>query len=279
MMLLSLFFLINSVFSLPLYRRSLPWHLERIGKQSTGQTPVDVYILDSGIQADHPEFQNLPITIGPNFVDKQNTDCHGHGTHVTSLVLSKTFGTINATSPVRVISVKVLDCNGKGNVFSFLSAVEWVINQSKRSGRISVINTSFSAKGSLLDSIVNNAIDNGIYVVAAAGNENGDACTYSPARVPRVITVAASDKYDRHALFSNYGKCIDVYSPGVDILGAGLKSTSIKMSGTSMAAPIATGVLINYLSQFGREGYNVFNQRMTTDVVKNSPRDTTTSLI
>ena len=91
------------------------------------------------------------------------------------------------------------------------------------------------------EAAVDNAYKSGIAVIVASGNSNDDACKYSPAFVPKAITVAASDSRDKRASFSNYGRCIDIWGPGVSILSAKPRGGYQSMSGTSMACPHVAG--------------------------------------
>ncbi len=107
-----------------------------------------------------------------------------------------------------------------------------------QSGRPAVANMSLGGGASTaLDAAVNRVIADGVTMAVAAGNENTDACTKSPARVPNALTVAASDRNDARASFSNRGTCVDLFAPGVDITSAWLSNGSRTISGTSMASP------------------------------------------
>lgn len=94
-------------------------------------------------------------------------------------------------------------------------------------------------KSPSLDKVINAAVDSGLHVAVAAGNDNKDACKYSPAAAEKAVTVGASTLQDARAYFSNWGTCVDVFAPGLNILStwnAGPHSTNT-ISGTSMASP------------------------------------------
>lgn len=110
----------------------------------------------------------------------------------------------------------------------------------KSSFKGSVANMSLGGtKSRALDRAINGAVDGGLHLAVAAGNDNKDACNYSPAAAEKAITVGASTLQDSRAYFSNFGKCVDVFAPGLNILStwnAGNHSTNT-ISGTSMASP------------------------------------------
>ncbi|AMX03149.1 S8 family serine peptidase [Microbulbifer thermotolerans] len=232
------------------------WNLDRIdqrnknydGKYTYDRTGsgVNAYIIDTGIRISHSEFEGR-AKAGWDFVLNQvgdGTDCHGHGTHVAGIVGGKTYGVAKA---VTLTALRVLACDGYGSNDDVIAALEWVIQNGKKPG---VINMSLGSGASLaVDTAVKNAINAGFAVVAAAGNEAQDACNRSPARAKEVITVGATDRNDRVAWFSNYGQCLDVWAPGVDIISADSSSdkASILRDGTSMAAPHVTGIAALYL--------------------------------
>jgi len=101
-----------------------------------------------------------------------------------------------------------------------------------------------------LDLAVNAAVEAGIHFAVAAGNDNADACNYSPAAAENAVTVGASTLSDERAYFSNYGKCTDIFPPGLNILSTwiGSKYAVNTISGTSMASPHIAGLLAYYVS-------------------------------
>jgi hypothetical protein len=113
-----------------------------------------------------------------------------------------------------------------------------------------VANISITAPGasSFLENAITNSIASGVVYVIAAGNNAGDACNFTPARTPTAITVGATSSADDRAGFSNYGPCTDIFAPGTSILSLGITTdtTILQLSGTSMAAPLVTGVAAIY---------------------------------
>ncbi|KAG9917334.1 subtilase, partial [Aureobasidium melanogenum] len=105
-------------------------------------------------------------------------------------------------------------------------------------------------KSALLDQAVNAAVDAGIHFAVAAGNDNADSCRYSPAAAEKAVTVGASTLADERAYFSNYGKCNDIFAPGLNILSTwiGSETATNVISGTSMASPHIAGLLAYLLS-------------------------------
>jgi cerevisin len=101
-----------------------------------------------------------------------------------------------------------------------------------------------------LDLAVNAAVDAGLHFAVAAGNDNQDACNYSPAASEKAVTVGASSLADARAYFSNHGKCVDIFAPGLNILSTwtGSKEATNTISGTSMASPHICGLLSYFLS-------------------------------
>jgi len=228
-------------------QRSLP--LDGIYNWSTSGQGVTVYIIDTGLRITHSEFGGR-ASIGFDAVgDNQNgNDCNGHGTHVGGIVGGATYG---VARDVQLVAVRVLDCEGSGQISGVVAGVDWVT--ANRSGA-SVANMSLAAMDWLgfayaLDLAVENSIASGVSYAVAAANDSFDACWYTPARVVTAMTIAASDPNDFAASFSNYGDCVDWYAPGVNITSAWLTSdnATATWSGTSMASPHTAGVAALFL--------------------------------
>jgi len=187
--------------------------------------------------------------------DNTNTDCNGHGTHVAGTVGGKLYG---VAKQVTLIAVKVLDCAGSGSNAGVISGINWVATSKASRKRPSVANMSLGGgKSTATDNAVNAAVKAGVTMAVASGNDNKDACNYSPASAADAISVGATgtdadgrNQVDNRAYFSNFGTCVDVFAPGLEITSAwiGSKNNEITtISGTSMATPHVCGVVALYL--------------------------------
>lgn len=210
------------------------------GRQGAG---VTVYVIDSGVEDDHPEFGGR-ARFGFNGAGGSNADAIGHGTHVAGTVAAESFGVAPRAD---VVSVKV--CGGRSCALNaILSGVEWAANDrgnSKAVGNMSLGGRSNAA----IDDAVTAAINSGLAIAVASGNDNRDACGYSPARVPTAVTVNASTINDGKASFSNFGSCTDLYAPGEGITSTWLNGSTNTISGTSMASPHVAGVMALLLAE------------------------------
>jgi subtilisin family serine protease len=234
--------------SLSATQTSPTWGLDRIDQRSLplsktytsgSAANVTAYVLDTGIRLSQSEFANR-ARYGWDYIDKDATaqDCNGHGTHVAGTIGGKTYG---VAKNVNLVGVRVLDCKGSGSYSAIIAGVDWV---TKNAVKPAVANMSIGGPvSSALNAAVTRSIAAGVTYAVAAGNDNTNACNQSPAAAPDAITVAATDKNDARASFSNYGKCVDVFAPGVQITSASYKTDTgtATMSGTSMASPHVAG--------------------------------------
>jgi aqualysin 1 len=246
----------DSEFKISATQNSATWGLDRIDQRAlplsgsytynTSASGVHAYIIDTGIRATHNEFSGRmgagydAVTSGGNA-----NDCNGHGTHVAGTVGGTTYGVAKG---VTLHAVRVLGCNGSGSNSGVIAGIDWVKNNHIKPA---VANMSLGGSASTAtDDAVRNAVNAGVTMVVAAGNDNADACGYSPARAASAITVGATTNTDARSSFSNFGTCLDVFAPGSSIVSADYGSntgTSTK-SGTSMASPHVAGVAALYLA-------------------------------
>ncbi len=228
------------------------WNIDRIDQRSlplnkdvslalNGQG-VTVYVVDSGILSTHEELAGRIRAGFTKILDGRGTeDCYGHGTHVAGVVGGSTYG---VAPKVTLVPVRVTDCNGNGWTSDMIAGIDWAVADHK-TGEPAVMNISMSGTlSSKVNAAVDRAIADGIVVVTAAGNNNKDACSYSPGSALGAINVAASDENDARWAWSNYGKCVDIFAPGSNVLSAWATSTtsSKTLKGTSHAAPHVAGV-------------------------------------
>ncbi|KAJ1516895.1 serine protease [Coelomomyces lativittatus] len=217
----------------------------RSGRTSAQITPT-VYVVDSGIQINHPEFEGRASEGIITCSNCTENDEDGHGTHVAGIIASRSHGIF---PHAKLVSVKVKE-GEEGDMASMIQGLAW-IQKHVQQNRVTnaLINISISTPFSVtLNSILEEMIDRGMHVIASAGNQEIDACDRSPGSANGVITVGAAHR-GRRASFSNYGSCIDVFAPGVDILSTWYTMEFEKLSGTSMAAPYVTGELAYLISQ------------------------------
>ncbi|MGW7292579.1 S8 family serine peptidase [Streptomyces xiamenensis] len=216
-------------------QRELPLD-DAFGTAGTGEG-VTAYIVDTGIETAHEAFGGR-ATVGFDSVGdgREGQDCHGHGTHVAGTVGGTEFGVAPGVS---LVAVRVLGCEGQGDTAGFLAGLDWVVEHAQQPA---VLNGSLGDSASqAIDDAVDAVADAGVLPVVAAGNDAKDACEASPARAARALTVGATDREDQQADFSNDGRCLDLYAPGVGIVSAWLDGGTRTLSGTSMATPHVAG--------------------------------------
>lgn len=257
------------------------WGLDRIDQKNL---PLDsaysylqtgsgttAYIVDTGILSTHQQFSGRVLSGYTAISDGNGTsDCHGHGTHVAGTVGGSTYG---VAKNVSLVPIRILGCDGSGASSNVIAGLDWILKNGKKPA---VVNMSLGGEANAsLDSAVENLFNNGYVMVVAAGNSNTDACSSSPARVSKAITVAATDSTDTRASYSNYGSCVDIFAPGSQINSSWIGSnTATKvLNGTSMATPHVVGVVAEMLQSTPTAtpqtiSNNLLNQA-SNNVVKN----------
>ena len=230
---------------------------------------VSVYVFDSGINSSHEEFTGR-IEPGFNVInDAYGTeDCSGHGSHTASLIGGTTYG---VAKQVKLIPVRVLNCrSGNTSSATLYTAVNWVIEH-HQTGVPAIINLSVGMSKSIaFNEAAQALIADGLIVVGAAGNQNRDACLYSPASEPSVISVGGIDRAALRASYSNYGSCVDIFAPGSDLVGAWFGSTDVyrSSSGTSNAAPIVSGIVALMLQDNPSLTQSQVEERLKTNATR-----------
>jgi type VII secretion-associated serine protease mycosin len=235
------------------------WGLTKIGMPQVwglngGSPAMTVAVIDTGVDPAHPDLAGavvpgtsvLPNSTGPD-------DDHGHGTHVAGIIAASVAdrtGVSGVAPNCRIMPVKVLNGEGKGDTGDIVAGLIWAVNHGAR-----VVNMSLGGAGGsrALASAIEYARSKDVLVVAAMGNEGANSQEY-PAGYPGVMAVGATDRDDAVADFSNHGTWISVAAPGVDILSTlprlpvgvtrleGKDTIQDVMDGTSMAAPFVAGL-------------------------------------
>ncbi|MGJ3233379.1 S8 family serine peptidase [Marivirga sp.] len=231
--------------------QTTPYGINRVNGGVAYSGSSVAWIIDTGIDLDHEDL-NVDASRGFNAFTsgrdgKSTDDGNGHGTHVAGTVaaLDNSVGVIGVAAGATVIPVKVLDSRGSGSYSGVIAGVDHVAANGSAGD---VANLSLGGPTSdALDDAVRAAADAGIKMVLAAGNSSEDANNSSPARVEynNVYTISAMDSNDNFASFSNYANPpVDYCQPGVGINSTWKGGGYNTISGTSMAAPHAAGVLL-----------------------------------
>ncbi len=225
-----------------------PWGIPRVEgttSQNNGYTGdgIDVAVLDTGIDRSHVD---LNVSGGYSvFGDSPYYDGDGHGTHVAGTIaaLDNNTGVLGVAPDANLYAVKVLDNNGSGSYSGIAQGIEWSIING-----MDIINMSLGgpSSSSILQQYSDLAYNNGILVVAAAGNSGnswgwGDTVGY-PAKYDSVIAVGAVDQNNNRASFSSHGPAVELAAPGVGVLSTVPGNGYSSLNGTSMASPHVAGV-------------------------------------
>ena len=292
------FILINGVVNNVVYNsEKVPWHLDRITKRhlplnnsypysksgscfKNKDVTIHTYVIDTGIDVSHPEFEGRAEWLENFTGDGKDTDCQNHGTHCAGILASKTFG---VCKDALLFAIKVLDCRGSGSLSGVIQGINYAYTRHKsmKSNVRSVVSMSLGGGKSValnqaVETILKNS--NTFYFSVAAGNENSDACNTSPGGANGVFCVMASGIDDTKAYFSNWGKCGSLYGPGVNIESTVPGGQTAVYSGTSMSGPILSGVLLHYLDQFPNLNMAQMKEKILSDATQNTitgnPKDT-----
>ncbi|QYN16602.1 S8 family peptidase [Amycolatopsis sp. DSM 110486] len=264
------------------------WALDRIDQRTgldqkyryeSDAADVTVYVIDSGVDAKHPDFQGR-VQPGKDFLTTgaDTSDTNGHGTRVAGIVAGRSYGVAKAA---QIFPVRVLDKDGGGSTDNIIAGINWVA-QNAHQPAVAVLG---------IGGVANEQLDNAVAGLAAvmptvvpAGEGGEDDSQVSPARVPAALTVAASDVQDQVANFSDFGTPVDLYAPGVDIPAPIAGSSDVgTLSGTSMAAAVVAGAAAVYRSLHPdaapADVDKALVQAATPDVLKNVPSGTANRLL
>jgi subtilisin family serine protease len=250
---------------------------------TTGSDKVVVAVLDSGVDYTHEDLiQNMwmrPASMAPyhdnelGTIDDENgfnaidsdgdpMDENGHGTHCAGIIGAEgenNIGIAGVNWKVKIMPLKFMNAGGFGTTKDAIEAINYVIDRKKAGVNVRIISASWGStqRSRALEEAIRKAYENDILFVAAAGNAtvNNDRNPHYPSsyNVPNVVSVAALDRHDELAKFSNWGvKSVAIAAPGVDILSTWLGNAYEEKSGTSMATPVVSGVAALILAEHPR---------------------------
>ena len=258
---------------------------------TTGSDKVVVAVLDSGVDYTHedlaPNMWKRPASIDPYHDDQLGTvddedgfnaidnasdpmDENGHGTHCAGIIGAEGGNNIGITGvnwKVRIMPLKFMNSGGFGTTKDAIEAINYVIDRKKAGVNVRIISASWGGtqRSRALEEVIRKAYENDILFVAAAGNSttNNDRSPHYPSSYPNVLSVAALDRNDQLANFSNYGtKSVAIAAPGVDILSTWLRNAYEEKSGTSMATPVVAGVAALILAENPRISVDELKKRL-----------------
>jgi subtilisin family serine protease len=272
---------------------------------TTGDDDIVIAVLDSGVDYTHSDLmKNIwtrPASV-PQFVDdtagtiqdlqgynavENNADPmddNGHGTHCAGIIGAEGGNDIGITGvnwKIKIMPLKFMNAGGYGTVKDAIEAINYVIDRKKKGVNVRVISASWGStnKSRALEDVIKKAYEADILFVAAAGNAHtdNDRNPHYPSsyNVGNVISVAALDRNDQLASFSNWGsKHVAIAAPGVDILSTWLGDEYEEKSGTSMATPVVAGVAGLILATEPRLSVDELRNRIVTSVDKLDPLKT-----
>lgn len=239
-----------------------------ISGNGSGSVNVDVAVIDTGIQTNHPD---LNVVGGKNCNSGTSySDGNGHGTHVAGTIAAKddAQGVVGVAPGARLWAVRVLSNSGSGTTSQVICGIDWV---TANAATIEVANMSLGGSGTdsacggsdTYHNAICNSVNRGVTYAVAAGNSAANSNSFRPATYNEVITTSAladfngvagggagstcrADVDDTFASFSNYGSDVDIIAPGVCIYSTWIGSGYNTISGTSMASPHVAGAAALY---------------------------------
>ncbi|QGX41733.1 serine protease [Permianibacter aggregans] len=273
-----------------------PWGISRIGSPTSGGSGVHVFVLDTGIDADHADLvANLSSNSADHFAavsckgkcNKTWDDDQGHGTHVAGSIAAanNSIDVIGVAPNATLHAVKVLDSRGSGAFSGIIAGIDFTANWAESNNQVVVANLSLGGGGTKSGSCNNGSFTGndsfheafcrgaakGVVFVVAAGNDGDDAANHTPAAYDdAVITVSATSSADNWPSWSNYGTKsaswtsrnsapVGIAAPGVSILSTAKGGGTTTMSGTSMASPHVAGAAALYLDSHSvSRNFNAF---------------------
>ncbi len=264
------------------------WGLDRIDQRTgldhayhyaSDASDVTIYVIDSGVDAKHPDFQGR-VAPGRDFLNggSDTSDTNGHGTRLAGIAAGKDYGVAKGA---QIVPVRVLDKDGGGATDQIIAGIDWVA-QNAQQPAVAVLGIGGVPNDELDAAVKRLAVV--MPIAVPAGSETADAGGFSPGRVPEALTVAASDTQDRPDKSSNSGEDVDLYAPGTDIPGPIAGGTGANPeSGTSMAAAFAAGAAALYRAQHPGDTPAQVDDALiraaTPDVLKGVPEGTANRLL
>ena len=225
--------------------QSTPWGIARVG--GPGNTPsATAWVIDSGIDLDHPDL-NVDVGRSKDFTGSRSgpEDENGHGTHVAGTIaaIDNNYGVVGVAPGAKVVAVRVLDRRGSGSYAGVIAGVDYV-KEFGKPGDVANMSLGGPPDPDLDAAVI--AASATVKMVLAAGNDGEDAAGHSPARADgqNVYTISAIDQSGRLTSWSNYGLDVDYAEPGAAIESTWKSGGYNTISGTSMAAPHAAGILL-----------------------------------
>lgn len=258
---------------------TIDWGLKLLGVPETWRVTqgegVRVAVLDTGIEADHPDLQGA-IVDARDFTRSRSgtTDRAGHGTHVAGTIAARRneTGVVGVAPRCRLLVGKVLGDDGSGSAAGVAAGIDWAVAAGAEVLSLSLGSPDYSVE---IATAIDRAVAAGRFVICAAGNTGKPNSIDFPGKLPQVVTVGAIDRAGRLARFSSRGPELDICAPGTEVLSTYLNGGYARLSGTSMATPFVSGVvallLARHRDQPGRTP--VTNQRQLLEHLARTARD------